>query len=95
MLVDIEVAYAEPQRQVVLELTLAEGAQVADALALALQDDRLEGLERGTLAVGVYGELCDHTRILQDGDRLEIYRELTMDAKTARRKRAAQQQPAR
>ena len=39
----------------------------------------------------VFGQECERARVLQPGDRVEIYRELAVDAKTARRQRAAQQ----
>ena len=42
-------------------------------------------------AVGVFGEVCGPERLLKDGDRLELYRPLIADAKTARRLRAKSQ----
>ncbi|MBL8518351.1 MAG: RnfH family protein [Betaproteobacteria bacterium] len=39
-------------------------------------------------AVGVWGKVQPRDRVLRDGDRVEIYRPLVADPKTARRKRA-------
>jgi putative ubiquitin-RnfH superfamily antitoxin RatB of RatAB toxin-antitoxin module len=43
------------------------------------------------LAVGVFGESCGPDRVLKGGDRVEFYRPLIADAKTARRLRAKAQ----
>ena len=47
------------------------------------------------LGVGIFGELCDPERRVQDQERVELYRGLRNDAKTARRLRAKQQATAR
>lgn len=88
---DIEVVYANAHRQIVIPLDLPPGAELRQALDLAAQDPRLLDVDLSAHAVGVYGEVCEPQRVLQPGDRVEIYRELVMDAKTARRKRAMQQ----
>ena len=88
---DIEVAYADEEIQVVLPLSMSPGATVADALQLAFDDPRLQKLCGRDHAVGIYGQLCERQQVLQSGDRVEIYRELPVDAKTARRKRASEQ----
>jgi putative ubiquitin-RnfH superfamily antitoxin RatB of RatAB toxin-antitoxin module len=40
--------------------------------------------------VGVYGKLVSRERILDEGDRVEIYRALAADPKAARRARVKQ-----
>ncbi|MGK0260261.1 MAG: putative ubiquitin-RnfH superfamily antitoxin RatB of RatAB toxin-antitoxin module [Candidatus Azotimanducaceae bacterium] len=85
----IELVFAEPQRQRLLSLSLPAGSTVADALAIGQERWRLD-LEADT-AVGVFGEITDRSRLLATGDRVEIYRALLMDAKTARHHRAKKQ----
>ena len=87
---NIEVVFAGVQDQLILQLQLPLGATVGEALELAKCDERFENIDAS--AVGVYGQLCEPGYVLQPGDRVEIYRELKMDAKTARRERALQQQ---
>jgi putative ubiquitin-RnfH superfamily antitoxin RatB of RatAB toxin-antitoxin module len=41
--------------------------------------------------VGIWGKATDLEHVLNDGDRLEIYRPLTVDPKIARRERFARQ----
>jgi putative ubiquitin-RnfH superfamily antitoxin RatB of RatAB toxin-antitoxin module len=84
--------------QGVLELELPEGATVADALLAAQGVLRAqagapgaatEAAEWQTGVVGIFGEVCSRDRRLQDGDRVELYRPLQIDPKSARRARAA------
>jgi putative ubiquitin-RnfH superfamily antitoxin RatB of RatAB toxin-antitoxin module len=93
--VQVEVAYATPQVQIVIDLTLAAGATVADALAAANLDPRFSSVDISVdgneVAVGVFGRVCERSQSLASGDRVEIYRELTVDPKTARRQRAQRQ----
>jgi putative ubiquitin-RnfH superfamily antitoxin RatB of RatAB toxin-antitoxin module len=81
------VAYATPARQWLWEVTLADGATVAEAL------EQARGLAVGvdvswTAEVGIFGELCDRGAVPRDGDRIEIYRPLKSDPKESRRARA-------
>jgi uncharacterized protein len=86
----IEVAYAEPERAVVKCYRLDPGASVADALRLAALDPDFTGVDLANAAVGLFGKLARPDQTLQPGDRLEIYRPLAADPKTARRARAKQ-----
>jgi len=83
----IEVVYAEPQRAIVKALSLPRGASVADALLEAAKDAQLMSIDLVRAAVGIHGQLVRRDQILRDGDRVEIYRPLLEDPKTARRKR--------
>ena len=47
-------------------------------------------LDFTTLAVGVWGETANRERLLQAGDRVELYRPLSADPKLARRTRVDQ-----
>jgi uncharacterized protein len=38
--------------------------------------------------VGIWGQGCERARLVADGDRVELYRELLYDPKAARRSRA-------
>jgi uncharacterized protein len=81
--VKITLMRAWPDRHELLGLEVAESATVADAL-------REAGWEVAPDAsVGVWGKAHSLTRALREGDRVELYRPLQADPKTARRKRAA------
>ena len=86
----VEVVYAEPQRAIEREYHLDVPATLADALRLAAADPAFAGIAIEQAAVGVFGRIADVGQALNNGDRLEIYRPLAADPKTARRARVRQ-----
>ena len=87
----VEVVYATPEEQTLRHILLPHGATVADALSAVAAEPPFNELALADCAVGVFGQVCAGTRGLCNGDRVEIYRALSVDAKTARLKRAAEQ----
>ena len=88
--VRVEVAYALPDAQQLVELSLPDGATVADALARVSVVPGYAGIDLERVSVGVYGTVvADRSQRLSEGDRVEIYRPLTVDPMTARRLRAS------
>lgn len=92
LLLEVEVAYAEPEQQWVVPLSLPEGATVAEALVAVALLEPFSRLALEQMAVGVFGEVVAHSQVLQAFDRVELYRPLHQDPKAARRLRAAQAQ---
>ena len=86
----VSVAYALPEQQWVVELELPQGATVAQALRLAGGQLPLTVAQLQALPVGIYGEPVTPQTVLTDQDRVELYRPLWVDPKTARRQRAAE-----
>ncbi len=86
--VQIEVAAALPDRQLVVTVHLAEGATVAEAVAEAELAKKLPGLEVDWSRVGIFGKRVRAEQVLTDGDRVEIYRPLKADPKEVRRQLA-------
>ena len=84
----VTLVYASHDRQVSHALQLPAGSTIADAvsesgIALAFPE-----VDFKSAAKGIYGEKAPDDRVLQDGDRVEIYRPLAIDPKEARRQRA-------
>lgn len=74
-------------------LELAAGATAQDALhacGVALNPAHAE-VGAAPVSVGVWGRAVGLDTVLSEGDRLEIYRGLKVDPKTARRERFARQ----
>jgi len=90
----IEVAYAEALRAIVKTYEFAAPATVADALARAADDPDFAGVDVRA-AVGIFGRIVGVDAALRDGDRVEIYRAMREDPKSARRRRAAASKSAR
>lgn len=72
-------------------LSLPEGATVQAALHASGIGPIFPELNLSTCPVGVWGRKCEHTQVLRDLDRLEIYRKLLVDPKIARRERFSKQ----
>ena len=87
----VEVVYATPEEQTLRPIVLPHGATVADALSAVAAEPPFNELALADCTFGVFGQVCAGTRGLCDGDRVEIYRALSVDAKSARLKRAAEQ----
>lgn len=85
----IEVVYAGAGGAVVKSYRLERPARVADALTRAAADPDFAAVDFAGCAFGVYGSVVRADRQLEDGDRVEIYRDLAEDPKVARRRRAA------
>jgi putative ubiquitin-RnfH superfamily antitoxin RatB of RatAB toxin-antitoxin module len=85
----IEVVYAEAQLQRIAAIDVSEGATIADALAAASATAGFADINIAGLKTGIYGKLAGPDTVLQEGDRVEIYRPLQADPKVTRRRRAA------
>ena len=71
-----------------IELELPAPATAFDALRTSGLLERHPELALGEPAIGIWGRACGPDTLLADGDRVEIYRPLTMDPNEARRLRA-------
>lgn len=87
----VEVAYADPQRQVLRTVAVAAGSTVADAMAASGILAQLPGFVPA--GIGIFGRLVEPDTLLRDGDRVELYRPLQIDPKQARRNRVRGQLP--
>jgi uncharacterized protein len=87
--IQIEVVYALPEGTRSLQLTLPPGSTAGAALELAAQAGEFAPLNLESATVGIFGRPAGREQPLKSGDRLEIYRPLAADPKTARRKRVA------
>jgi len=83
--VKVSVAFALPDRQIVLELEVSVGTTVAEALEQSGIASTVP--DAGQMAVGIFGKITPRNTALQPGDRIEIYRPLTEEPKEARRRR--------
>jgi putative ubiquitin-RnfH superfamily antitoxin RatB of RatAB toxin-antitoxin module len=88
----VDVVYALPTEQYVREVELPNDATVNDALnasgVLEKFPDVGAAASAGELALGIFGERVTQDSVLEDGDRVEIYRTLIYDPKEIRRRRA-------
>lgn len=84
---NVEVAYAGPEGQRVVRLVVPSGTTAWQAVELA-QAQLPEGVAPDAARLGIFSKKVDADRVLEEGDRVEIYRPLTLDPMEARRRRA-------
>lgn len=85
----VEVVHAARERSIARTYRMAVGSRVEDALRRAATDPAFAGVELAGSPVGIFGRVSRGDDVLEDGDRVEIYRPLQADPKIARRTRAA------
>ena len=88
MSLNIEVAYATPEQQIIIPLALPDQATVETAIINSGVLQRFPEIDLQQNAVGIFGKTCALNQTLRAGDRIEIYRPLLIDPKEARKKRA-------
>jgi len=92
-MIDVEVAYALPDKQFLIALTVMSGTTANQAIDQSDLRQKLPGLD--VSKVGIFSQVLGSKGLadaslyeLQEGDRVEIYRPLTLDPKEIRRRRA-------
>jgi len=88
--ISIEVAYANPDEQLILVVEVPTTATIAEAIKLSHIDEHFPEIDINAPKVGIFGKLTKLDATLNPGDRIEIYRPLIADPKEARKKRAAE-----
>ncbi len=86
--INIEVAYALPDEQVILSLDIPKECTVEDAIKRSGILERYPQINLETDKVGIFGKICKLNTGLRDKDRIEIYRKLIADPKESRRQKA-------
>lgn len=86
--IQVEVAYALPDQQVILSLKLAAESTVEEAIKRSGILEKFPEIDLAQSKVGIFSKLTKLDTVLRDKDRVEIYRPLIADPKEVRRKRA-------
>ncbi len=87
--IPVEVAYARPEYQIVIRLEVYPGVSVLEAVRLSGLAEWVPTLNLATCELGVFCERVDAKRRVECGDRIEVYRPLLIDPKTALTRRVA------
>jgi len=94
VMLDVEVAFAAPDRQLILRVEVPAGATVAQAIEKS--GIRREFPEIGPEpVVGIFSRKVAPDAPVASGDRVEIYRPLIADPKETRRQKALEEKMAR
>ncbi len=86
--IQVEVAYAKPETQVIIPVNVTMGATVQDAIRQSGILEKFPEIDLAQNKVGIFSKIVPVETILQEKDRVEIYRGLLADPKESRRARA-------
>jgi uncharacterized protein len=82
--IPIEIVYAGFNQQTILSLEVSENTTVIKAIQQTSLLQQFPEIDLAKNKVGVFGKIVSLERILQAGDRIEIYRPLLIDPKQKR-----------
>ncbi len=85
--INVEVAYALPERQLLIPLALPLGSTASQAISASGITGQIPGMDLAQQTIGIFGAVCTKDKVLVDGDRVEIYRPLRKNPMEARRER--------
>ncbi len=88
--INVEVVFALADRQELLTVAVASGATASEAIDESGIARKFPDQALSACRLGIWGRLIDGGQVLQDGDRIEIYRPLIIDPRAARRRLAAE-----
>lgn len=81
----VEVVYALPERQELIPLVVEAGTTVQQAIDKSLLAELFPERDFERCRVGIWGHIVDREQPVRHGDRIELYRELLIDPRDARR----------
>lgn len=88
-LLNLEVCYALPAKQDIVQLKLPVGTTVKEAIEASGLLAKYPEIDLAKNKFGIFAKLAKMDATLRDKDRVEIYRPLLADPKEVRRQRAA------
>lgn len=87
----VEVVYAYPERYFLKKLTLENPITIQNAIVQSGVLEKYTEIDLRQNKVGIFSRLAKLTDVVENGDRIEIYRPLVADPKEIRRKKAEEQ----
>lgn len=85
----VSVVYALPDKHIWLHLDVEEGSTMASVIEQSGILQKCPDIDLSVQKVGVFGKICKPDTPLKEGDRVEIYRKITADPKTVKRRQTA------
>jgi putative ubiquitin-RnfH superfamily antitoxin RatB of RatAB toxin-antitoxin module len=86
--INVEVAYAKPEKQVLLSVRVKPGTTLIEAIRLSGVLEQFPEIDLAAAKFGIFSKISAPETVLRELDRIEIYRPLIADPKESRRKRA-------
>lgn len=86
--INVEVAYATPEEQIITAVNVDAGTTAEIAITKSGVLSRFAEIKIDDSTIGLFGKVIKKDTVLKEGDRVEIYRALIADPKEIRRQRA-------
>jgi len=83
---NVGIVYGTAIKQVWLKMEVPDGSTVQDAIDLSGILTQFPEIDLETQKVGVFGKLARLDKVLENGQRVEIYRPITADPETVERR---------
>ncbi len=87
--IQVQVCYALADKVYLQDVTIPAASAIQDAIVASGVLQQYPEIELATARVGIFGKLKALDSLLQQGDRVEIYRPLQAEPMESRRRRAA------
>ena len=87
----VEVVYAYPERYFLKKLTLENPITIQNAIVQSGVLEKYTEIDLRQNKVGIFSRTTKLTDMVENGERIEIYRPLIADPKEIRRKKATEQ----
>lgn len=87
-MIQVEIVYGTPTKQELMVIAIENGLTVENAIVASGILDMFEEIDLAVNKVGIWNHTVKLTDIVQDLDRIEIYRPLIADPKEVRKLRA-------
>ncbi|MEQ1620463.1 MAG: RnfH family protein [Methylococcales bacterium] len=84
---NVGVCYAEAERQLWMRLEVPDDSTIAETIKLSGVLLRYPEINLENQKVGIFGKITPLDATVKDGDRVEIYRQITCDPQTVQRRR--------
>ncbi len=94
--IKVEVAYATPEKQRIVTVDVEPGAVAYDVVVQSGIDKVFPEIDVASAKMGLFGKAIQaKSQVVEEGDRIEIYRPLKADPKASRAARAEKAKAAR
>jgi len=84
---NVGICYAEAERQLWMRLEIPDGSTVEQAIQLSGVLKQFPEIDLQKQKVGIFGKIAKLDAPVQEGDRVEIYRQITADPNQVKRRR--------
>ena len=86
--INVEVVFAEREKQRLRSLIVKQGTTAAEAITASGVAAEFPDFDFDSAAIGIWGREVPPDQVVENGDRIEIYRSLELEPREARRRLA-------